>query len=138
MNNPQAKLPLAQAKPLSTQVKPLSAQAKLISSQRKANQYQPYGAASSNVVAAPSVDDSSTVDSGSTGTRSTAVTSIPHSMVITTSHAARLGLYLDAWQRGAVIQSLWRDASQAPDQQYQVEFVCHRGKVHRQSVVKAY
>ena len=122
MNNPQAKLPLAQAKPLSTQAKPLSAQAKLISSQRKANQYQPYGA----------------VDSGSTGTRSTAATSIPHSMVITTCHAARLGLYLDAWQRGAVIQSLWRDASQAPDQQYQVEFVCHRGKVHRQSVVKAY
>jgi hypothetical protein len=122
MNTPQAKLPLAQAKPLSTQAKPLSAQAKLISSQRKANQYQPYGA----------------VDSGSTSTRSSAATSIPHSMVITTSHAARLGLYLDAWQRGAVIQSLWRDASQAPDQQYQVEFVCHRGKVHRQSVVKAY
>ncbi len=105
MNNPQAKLPLAQAKPL-------SAQAKLISSQRKANQYQPYG--------------------------STASTTIAHSTIFTTCHAARLGLYVDAWQRGAVIQSLWRDASQAPDQQYQVEFVCHRGKVHRQSVVKAY
>jgi hypothetical protein len=104
------------------QAKPLSAQAKLISVKRKVNQYQPYGA----------------VDSGSTGTCSITSTTIPHPMVLTAAHAARLGLYLDAWQRGAVIQSLWRDASQAPDQQYQVEFVCHRGKVHRQSVVKAY
>jgi len=101
-----------QATQLLAQAKPLSAQTKLISSQRKANHYQPYG--------------------------STASTNIPHPMVLTASHVSRLGLYLDAWQRGAVIQSLWPDASQAPDQQYQVEFVCHRGKVHQQSVVKAY